>query len=371
MTTNVSISASGTGAFDGATAAATATATRILHIFDEGPEAVLLLDAEWRCVYVNRTAERLLGLPAEQMLGQALWEALPELQESALRLRLEATVANRSVLDTVMELPTTNQFVVTHGMPSSDGVLLFLADASELRSTEAAIAAHERGVFIASLSHDLKNPLGAIRAQAQLLRRRLRRGTTTPEGLEQGLDMIDATIIRMTGQLDELLDVTQLDANRALELNRAPTDLVALARQSAAEYQSAARNNEIIVQADEPEVVGNWDEVRLQRVLANLLMNAIKYSSHSGPITISIGRDELDGVAAARLSVQDEGVGIPERDLPYIFERYRRGANVRGIAGTGIGLAATRLIVQQHGGSISVDSIENQGSTFTVRLPLS
>jgi signal transduction histidine kinase len=366
MTTNVSVPASGAGALDGATVAA----TRIIHIFEQGPEAALLLDAAWRCVYANHLAGQLLGLPAEQLRGQVLWEVLPELQESALRLRLEAAVANRSVLDTVLELPTTNAFVVAHGVSSDEGTLLLLTDASELRSTEAAIAAQERGTFIASLSHDLKNPLGAIRAQAQLLRRRLRRGTTTPEGLEQGLDMIDTTITRMTGQLDELLDVSQLDANRTLELHRAPTDLVALARQSAAEYQSAARDNEIIVQAEEPAVVGNWDEVRLQRVVENLLMNAIKYSRHGGPITLFIGRDELDGVPAARLLVQDEGVGIPERDLPYIFERYRRGANVRGIAGTGIGLAATRLIVQQHGGTITVESTENQGSIFTVRLPL-
>jgi signal transduction histidine kinase len=366
MTTNVSIPASGAPALDGATAAA----TRIIHIFEQSPEAVLLLGEEWRCVYANRATGQLFGLPAEQLQGQVLWEALPQLQESALRLRLEAAVANRSVLDTVLELQTTNQFVVAHAVPSSEGVLLLLTNASELRTTEAAIAAEERSAFIAAVSHDLKNPLGAIRAQAQLLRRRLRRGTTTPKGIEQGLDMIDATITRMAGQLNELLDVTQLDANRTLELNRAPIDLVALARQSAAEYQSAAPNNEIIVKADEPQVVGNWDEVRLQRVVENLLMNAIKYSPHGGPITLSIGRDELDGVPAARLSVQDEGVGIPERDLPYIFERYRRGANVRGIAGTGIGLAATRLIVQQHGGAITVDSIENQGSTFTVRLPL-
>ncbi|HET8522961.1 MAG TPA: ATP-binding protein [Thermomicrobiales bacterium] len=367
MTTNLSIPIFDAGASDGAAMAS----TRLMHILDQGPEAVLLLDAGWSCIYANGAAGQLLGLPVEQLVGQILWESLPELRESALRLRLEAAVANRSVLDTVVELPTVNQFVVAHAVPSDAGVLLLLTDASELRSTDAAIAAQERGAFIASVSHDLKNPLGAIRAQAQLLRRRLRRGTTTPEGIEQGLDMIDTTITRMTGQLNELLDVTQLDANRALELNRAPTDLVALARQSAAEYQSAARNNEIIVTADEAQVVGNWDEVRLQRVVENLLMNAIKYSPHGGPITLSIARDELEGSPAARLTVQDQGVGIPERDLPYIFERYRRGANVRGIAGTGIGLAATRLIVQQHGGVITVDSIENQGSTFTVRLPLS
>jgi signal transduction histidine kinase len=108
----------------------------------------------------------------------------------------------------------------------------------------------------------------------------------------------------------------------------------------------------------------------MRRVVENLLNNAIKYSPDGGRITLAVDCDAINGAPAGRLTVSDEGVGIPERDRPHIFKRFRRGGNVRGIAGTGIGLAAARQIIIQHGGTIDVASTEGAGSRFTIRLPL-
>src|SRR5262249_14012287 len=119
-------------------------------------------------------------------------------------------------------------------------------------------------------------------------------------------------------------------------------------------------------------LIGSWDAVRLERVLTNLVGNAIKYSPDGGPVAIELA-SEVDEQARgwAVIRVRDQGVGIPALDRPHVFERFRRGANVeRHIAGTGIGLFGSRQIVEQHGGTISVESEEGVGSTFTVRLPL-
>jgi signal transduction histidine kinase len=116
----------------------------------------------------------------------------------------------------------------------------------------------------------------------------------------------------------------------------------------------------------------SWDAVRLARVLDNLVGNAIKYSPEGGPIVVTISRETTAaGTRWAVLSVRDQGVGIPPSDLPHVFERFYRGRNITAeIAGTGIGLASARQIVEQHTGTISVESHAGQGSTFTVRLPL-
>ena len=116
---------------------------------------------------------------------------------------------------------------------------------------------------------------------------------------------------------------------------------------------------------------GLWDRGRLERVVQNLLGNAIKYSPLGGEVNIKLWR-ELDETAQwAVVSVRDSGVGIPAAELPHLFEHFYRATNVSGrIAGTGIGLATARRVVEQQAGRIEVEGEEGQGSTFTVRLPL-
>jgi signal transduction histidine kinase len=113
--------------------------------------------------------------------------------------------------------------------------------------------------------------------------------------------------------------------------------------------------------------VGAWDGGRLQRVIDNLLGNAIKYSPSGGEVIVRL---EACGEWAV-ISVRDHGVGIPADDLPRIFEPFHRATNVVGrISGTGIGLSGTRRIVERHGGTLDVESSEGSGSIFTVKLPL-
>jgi signal transduction histidine kinase len=248
-----------------------------------------------------------------------------------------------------------------------------LAEVAAARAREEADRLKDE--FLAGVSHDLRNPLAAARGTAQVLARRLeRRGTVEPAALAEGLAGVVAATGQMAALIDELLDVARLRSGRPLVLERRPADLVALARRTVAGHTAASERHRVRLEAAAAALPGSWDEARLERVLQNLLNNALKYSPDGGEVVVRVWRepgDAGDGVTWAAVAVRDRGVGIPAADLPHVFEPFRRGANVEErIRGTGLGLAAARQIVEQHGGRLTVESREGQGSTFTVWLPL-
>jgi signal transduction histidine kinase len=240
---------------------------------------------------------------------------------------------------------------------------------------EVRAALESRDAFLAAVTHDLKTPLTAVLGYVQLLRRRVGR-TAGPdtERLLEGLQQIELTGTRMRRQIDQLLDVARLQMGQPLELERRPTDLVALCRAACREHQVGSGRHRIRLEARVDRMVGEWDPLRLERLLDNLLGNAIKYSPAGGTVTVTVdaeGNKERDAAGWALLTVRDSGIGVPEADVANIFDRfYRAGNTSRQMTGSGIGLASARQIVQEHGGEISAASEEGTGSVFTVRLPL-
>ncbi len=227
-----------------------------------------------------------------------------------------------------------------------------------------------RDAFLAAVAHDLKTPLTSIRGHAQLARRRLSRRPTDVAALELPLLQIEQGTRHAQRLIDELSDVTRVRSGATLELERQSADLVALVRAAVAQQEGITRHR-IEVTAGVPEIEAMVDVPRIERVLGNLLSNAVKYSRETSSISVEIDCVNGDRGPMAAIVVRDQGVGIPADDLPYIFDRFHRGANVvRSVPGTGVGLASVRTIVEQHGGTIRVDSAESSGTTFTVLLPL-
>jgi signal transduction histidine kinase len=166
--------------------------------------------------------------------------------------------------------------------------------------------------------------------------------------------------------IDELMDITRQQKGLRLELNLAPLDLLVLARRVVDEQQRATERHELQLEPSSASIEGMWDELRLERVLSNLVSNAIKYSPAGG--LVRVGLDAEPDVVT--ISVEDHGVGIPPEALPHVFQRFYRADNVaRRFPGNGIGLGSVLQIVKAHGGSIDVHSQEGTGSTFIVRLP--
>ena len=366
------------------------------RLVDSSTDGIMAYDLEYCYTLWNPAMERLTGLGRDQVLGKPAFEVFPFLRELGQdRFFADALAGHTMVAParpfTVPETGHTGVFEAQYAPVRDEsgaiiGGLGFVRDVTEHKRAEteraeleheqaaraqAEAALRERDQVLATVSHDLKAPLTTIRGQAQLLQRQAGRpGQLDLDRLLKGLKLIDSAAGKMASWIDELLDTARLEAGRPLELRREPTDLVELAWQAAAEHQRSTTRHRIKVRTVESKLVGMWDPARLSRVLDNLVTNAIKFSPDGGDVTLEVDRIQDNGKGCAVLRVRDQGIGIPEQDQAHIFERFRRGANVAAIVGTGIGLAGACLIVEQHGGTLSVASREGEGSTFTVRLPL-
>jgi signal transduction histidine kinase len=234
---------------------------------------------------------------------------------------------------------------------------------AEVAQADAEHARAQLQQLVATIAHDLLQPLAAIRGRAQLLQRQSAR-PDAGERVVQGLERIAQTASDMADQLDELVAASR--AEMSLVLDRSPTDLSALVHQAVSGVEQTTDRHVFRSELPESEVTGNWDAGRLRRVLNNLLSNAVKYSPTGGEIIIRVS----SAPGCSLVTVEDHGLGIPAADLPRVFEPFHRGRNAaRSISGAGIGLASVRQIVEAHGGSVEVDSQVGSGSTFTVRLP--
>jgi signal transduction histidine kinase len=246
---------------------------------------------------------------------------------------------------------------------------LVIANAQLYKEVQQAVLI--RDDFLAVASHDLRSPLAAIRLTAEGLQLRIEAGPLVAGNeLATVLAHIEGACRRMDDLIGGLLDVAQLQMGQPLRLQRASTELVPLVAQVVAECQARTKHAAIAFDASQ-SVSGEWDAARLRRVVENVLDNAVKYSPARGEIHVALVRDGTGPAAAAVLTVEDTGIGIPPEDLPHVFERFRRGSNVLGrVPGTGIGLASARQIIEQHGGTIAVASEMGRGTRFTIRLPL-
>jgi signal transduction histidine kinase len=201
--------------------------------------------------------------------------------------------------------------------------------------------------------------------RAQLAERRLRQGQGVDQTwLAQQIGAIRAAAQRIEALVSDLADVAHLQMGRELALTLEEVDLVALVLQVVSEEQTQAGMALIDVQAPAPVWV-RGDCQRLGRVLQNVIGNAVKYSPSGRPIQVVV----TEQGAWAMVTVQDQGVGIPDDELAQVFTPFFRAATAQRIAGTGIGLWGAKAIVAQHGGAIDLASTVGVGTTVTLRLP--
>jgi signal transduction histidine kinase len=234
--------------------------------------------------------------------------------------------------------------------------------AEEWRAMEGSRKA--RDDVLALLAHDLRSPLAVVVGYVQLLARQARGGDVQLDRLLGYVARIEESARQMTSLLDDLLADAEPDASEE-PLETEPTDLVRSIRRIATHHEALGGGCEIVVDAPE-SLVWSVNAPKLERALHNLVANAVKYSPDGGRVTIALSADEPQ----ARISVTDEGIGIPPADIPLIFERFHRGGNVTGrISGIGLGLTSVMRAVESHGGAIDVNSVEGEGTTFTVHLP--
>ncbi|HSQ67809.1 MAG TPA: HAMP domain-containing sensor histidine kinase [Polyangiaceae bacterium] len=313
-------------------------------------------------LFVSQYTEKVFG---EGMVGKPCWKALQANQAGPCAF----CTNHRLVVDGLPGPPVVWEFqntvtrrwflCIDKAIPWWDGRLVRMEVAIDI--TDRKAADQFRDQYVGLISHDLRNPLNAVMIQAQVARRSLLAKGLTAES--EAMDQVIASAKRMDVLIGDLLETTRLESGR-LELRKLSVDLREWVARGV-ELVPMAKRDRIEVRSDSEPVMVSADAGRLDRVLENLLSNALKYSGEKA-VTVAVRRHEGEAV----VSVSDKGVGIAAADLPKLFERFYRAGTAGKVQGLGLGLYNARLIVEAHGGRIWADSEIGRGSEFHFALPL-
>ncbi|SNQ50049.1 Signal transduction histidine kinase [Frankia canadensis] len=351
-----------TGPDGGADEGAVLPARLVRRVLSGLPTGLVVLDSADRVVMVNTVARR-MGVVRQDEL------ALAELAELVRATRLAGSDRERQIdLPPVPEPPLTRPrpdqkalAVRTRAriLDSAGHVAVILDDITESRRVEAV-----RRDFVANVSHELKTPVGALHVLAEAVAA----ASEDPVAVRRFASRMTHESARLARLVQEIIDLSRLQGAEPLpDLRPLPT--AELLTEAVDRTRLAAQAHAISV-----AVIGDGglrvlgDENQLVTAVANLLDNAISYSPRGTRVVLGVRRSGR----TVEISVADEGIGISERDLERVFERFYRAdpARSRATGGTGLGLAIVKHIATNHGGTVTVWSAEGAGSTFTLRLPL-
>jgi signal transduction histidine kinase/GAF domain-containing protein len=361
-------------------------------VINELPGSVYLVRGrDARLVLANRAATEVWGMPWEP--GMPLGEFLAKngirvfhidgrplvLEEFATLRAVQTGVSVRHQQEIIRHADGTTLPVLVNAVALDPRVLgnhetlmeemepaaiVVHLDVTSLKEAERV-----KDEFIGIAAHELRTPMAVIKGFAQMLIMQTNRGKG-PELADwqtEAIADIDSATTRLVELTEDLLDVTRLQAGR-LELQLEPTDLIALVKRIVARFQVTTVNHYFTINTSQEHLVCNVDPRRIEQVFSNLINNAIKYSPMASDISITLDEDQQ----FALFSIQDHGIGIPERQHGRIFSRFMRADNTHmyDIQGTGLGLYLSRELVERHNGRIWFQSVEGEGSTFNVSLPL-
>jgi PAS domain S-box-containing protein len=330
-------------------------------------------------VSASVTMDELLGLPPGEKLTSSRrgFELVHPEDLPALRAKLEAAARDGGTWDHDFRIVRPRDGKVTwlteraNATRDSNGKLVMAGlvwDVTERKLLESSLqeADQRKDEFLATLAHELRNPLAPLRNGLQIAR--LTSSADSP--FQRTIEMMDRQLTHLVRLVDDLLDVGRISSGK-IELRRDKLALPAILTSSAEAARAAidTHSHQLIIEpaAEELWVEGDFD--RLTQIFSNLLTNAAKYTERGGRIELRISRKGNYAV----VNVSDNGIGIPSDDLPHVFELFSqvRLHQGRSEGGLGIGLAIVRKLVEMHQGTVSVCSDgSGKGSTFTVRLPL-
>jgi signal transduction histidine kinase len=316
------------------------------------PDPALLFGADGHLVRANPSARERFGAGALEPLTPTQVSGSPDLARAVDEARHRGGSVE-------LEVRLGDRDLAALAAPIGDEVLLVLADRTARRRVDAV-----RRDFVANASHELKTPVSGIQALAEALTVTAGRD---PERARALAERLGGEAARLATLVHTLLDLRRLEEDG--DLAAVPVDLVAVVRSEVERVRPLADDRQLDVVVDLPEravVAGVEEDLRL--IAANLLDNAVGYNRPGGEVRVALRRRD----AAWELEVADTGIGIARSDVDRVFERFYRVdvARSRATGGTGLGLSIVRHAAERHGGTVTVDSILGEGSTFTVVLPV-
>lgn len=319
------------------------------QIVDRLADPVVVWDRSGRIAFVNESAITLIGKPPADAIDVA--RVLRGEDVRVPELRVQDAHGNEHIL-VVAATPL-------RGGDEIIGAVATFSDVTEIKSLE-----QERSDFYAMLGHEIRTPLTAVTAQAQLLRRMIERGAPNDRLRTIAIEL-DSGIARMRSLTAEVGELMTLRAG-SFDLTPRDVDLRVIVQSALARNSARTDRHTLAVVLPESEVIVSCDEFRVEQVFDNIIANAIHYSPAGGCIRLELTLEAP--VAVVRLT--DEGMGIPPSERARIFEPFYRASNARSRRGTGLGLAISRDIMRRSGGDIWLEQSGERGSTFAVKLPL-
>ena len=337
-------------------------------VFAASPCRIFVTDQEGRFIYVSLLGAQVAGLERSAMLGKT-WrelglpadgmEPLDPLRQRAFE---EGQPSTGEIRFRSGEGLIDYQYVIRPVRLDGEIVAVntCLQDITERKRLQ-----EQREDILRAVSHDLRNPLAAMQVQAQLLQRLLGQAGR-PEQELRIVEGLAGSVRRMNTMIQDLVDAARSESGQ-LALRREPLDMASFLRSLKERLAPALEMDRIQIEADQGLPRVDADPSRLERIVTNLISNALKYSEPGTPVIVRLNQHDGELIT----SVTDRGPGIPSEDLPHLFERYFRSTGAAGSReGLGLGLYITKMLVEAHRGRIWVESEPGRGSTFSFSLPL-
>jgi PAS domain S-box-containing protein len=333
-------------------------------IYNSVGEAIMVVEPDGTFRTVNPAFEQQTGYRAGEVAGihhTALLRA-ENTPEDVLRKTVEAMRAGRiwrGEMPVCRKDGTSYDAAVTI-TPLRDAVGGIVAQVGTLRDiTRLKEIERMKDSFVSTAAHELRTPLTSIRGFSEMLLIR----DIDPEREKRYLRFINEQAEQLASIIDDLLNVSRLEAGKGLDIQSEPVDIGAIIREVAEPFVEASSGHTFVFEGleDAPAICG--DPFRLAQVVRNLLANAVKYSPDGGQVTLRVA----SAPDAVTVDVVDEGIGMTHEQQHHLFEKFYRADT--SISGTGLGLSISRLIVEKHGGTIQASSQPGEGSVFTFHLP--
>jgi two-component system phosphate regulon sensor histidine kinase PhoR len=332
---------------------------KLQAILERTDDGLLVVSAASRVEMANPAAAARLRVAQDRLLGATVIECtlsndLAELVEEVLRTGVPAT---REVLLSQDE----PSYLKVYAAPlMGSGAILVLHDLTAARRIDEM-----RRDFVANVSHELRTPLASIRSMAETIQHH---GQKDPEMVGRFSERILTEADRLTAVSEDLLDLARIEAGRRT-IEKSPTQVGPIVEEVVSSFGAKATQKGVRLSVEGAgELSASVDAGAFRQILANLIDNAVNYTSPGGSVNVSA--QETAGMLD--VVIEDSGIGIPKEDQRRIFERFYRvdRARSRESGGTGLGLSIVKHLVEAHGGQVSVSSELGVGSTFTVRIPM-
>jgi two-component system, OmpR family, phosphate regulon sensor histidine kinase PhoR len=338
--------------------------SKLAAVLAQMTDGVLIADNQGRVQLINPAAEKMFEIRQDEVLGRSLAQTLRHHRLIELWKRShESGKTQEASLELIPQKIYLRGLAIPLGHQLQGSTLLLFQDLTHLRRLETV-----RRDFISNVSHELRTPLASIKALTETLKEG---ALQDPPAASRFLDLMESEVDTLTQIVSELLELSRIESGRVL-MHFKSTSSVEILNVAVNRLRLQAKRAGLTLQVKYPEKLPQVlaDPPRIEQVMVNLLHNAIKFTPAGGSIFVSARAEGEGPEAQIVFEVRDTGVGIPEDDLPRIFERFYKADRARSGGGTGLGLAIARHLVEAHGGRIWVDSREGQGSSFYFSLPV-